>query len=106
MFSTYDNGVAWSQTAGLQLSMNVDVVREQTETYNLLNAWAAVVPGNRAYNLRRLALLETHAADLSFLFTVDQGRAFDLAGRAPLATLVTVMVPAAERPIPSQSIPR
>lgn len=32
MFSTYDNGVAWSQTAGLQLSMNVDVVREQTET--------------------------------------------------------------------------
>jgi len=36
LFSTYDNGVAWSQTAGLQLSMNVDVVREQTETYNLL----------------------------------------------------------------------
>ena len=41
------------------------------ETYNLLNAWLAIVPGNGAHNLRRLALLETHAADLSFLFTLD-----------------------------------
>lgn len=60
-----------------------------SETYNLLNAWVGIVPGNQAFNLRRLALLETHAADLSFLFTVDQGRIHDLAGRAPLATLVT-----------------
>jgi type IV secretion system protein TrbE len=43
------------------------------ETYNLLNAWLAVVPGNSAHNLRRLALLETNAADLSFLFTLDPG---------------------------------
>ena len=28
------------------------------ETYNLLNAWLAIVPGNGAHNLRRLALLE------------------------------------------------
>ena len=34
------------------------------ETYNLLNAWLSIVPGNGAHNLRRLALLETHAADL------------------------------------------
>ena len=43
------------------------------ETYNLLNAWLAIVPGNGAYNLRRLALLEANLADLSFLFTLDQG---------------------------------
>ena len=43
------------------------------ETYNLLNAWLSIVPGNGAHNLRRLALLETNAADLSFLFTLDQG---------------------------------
>ena len=44
------------------------------ETYNLLNAWLSIVPGNGARNLRRLALLETHAADLSFLFGIDQGQ--------------------------------
>lgn len=44
------------------------------ETYNLLNAWLAVIPGNSAHNLRRLALLETNAADLSFLFTLDSGQ--------------------------------
>jgi type IV secretion system protein VirB4 len=43
------------------------------ETYNLLNAWLSIVPGNNAHNLRRLALLETNVADLSFLFTLDQG---------------------------------
>ena len=43
------------------------------ETYNLLNAWLSIVPGNGAHNLRRLAVLETNLADLSFLFTLDQG---------------------------------
>lgn len=43
------------------------------ETYNLLNAWLAVVPGATARNLRRLALLETNVADLSFLFIPDHG---------------------------------
>ena len=43
------------------------------ETYNLLNAWLSIVPGNSAHNLRRLALLETNFADLSFLFTLDGG---------------------------------
>jgi type IV secretion/conjugal transfer VirB4 family ATPase len=43
------------------------------ETYNLLNAWLSIVPGNSAHNLRRLALLETNIADLSFLFTLDPG---------------------------------
>ena len=43
------------------------------ESYNLLNAWLSIVPGNAAYNLRRLAVLETNLADLSFLFTLDPG---------------------------------
>ena len=45
------------------------------ETYNLLNAWLGVMPGNGAHNLRRLAVLETNAADLSFVFALDQGEA-------------------------------
>jgi type IV secretion/conjugal transfer VirB4 family ATPase len=43
------------------------------ESYNLLNAWLGMVPGNSAFNLRRLALLETNVADLSFLFAPDPG---------------------------------
>ncbi len=43
------------------------------ESYNLLNAWLAMVPGNGAHNLRRLALLETNVADMSFIFGLDQG---------------------------------
>lgn len=43
------------------------------ERYNLLNAWLAVLPGNSAYNLRRLWLLNNNYADLSFLFTPDTG---------------------------------
>jgi type IV secretion system protein TrbE len=45
------------------------------ESYNLLNAWLATVPGNGHYNLRRLAILETNLADLSFIFTLDSGNA-------------------------------
>jgi len=59
------------------------------ETYNLLNAWLAIVPGNGAHNLRRLALLETHAADLSFLFTVDRGQASSALVKEPLAVFET-----------------
>jgi len=43
------------------------------ETYNLLNAWLSLIPGNSAHNLRRLALLETNVADLSFAFSTDVG---------------------------------
>ena len=44
-----------------------------TETYNQLNAYFASVPGNYALNLRRLYLLNTNYADLSFLFTILPG---------------------------------
>src|SRR4030095_15216713 len=60
------------------------------ETYNLLNAWLAIVPGNGAHNLRRLALLETNVADLSFLFTLDHGDLVSPHLKAPLATFETL----------------
>jgi type IV secretion system protein TrbE len=43
------------------------------ETYNQLNAYFATVPGNFAMNLRRLYLLNSNYADLSFLFTILPG---------------------------------
>jgi type IV secretion/conjugal transfer VirB4 family ATPase len=43
------------------------------ERYNLLNAFLACVPGNHAFNLRYLYLLNTNYADCSFLFTLDSG---------------------------------
>jgi len=43
------------------------------ERYNLLYAWLSVLPGNHQYNLRRLYLLDSNCADLSFLFTLDVG---------------------------------
>jgi len=43
------------------------------EKYNLLNAFLAAVPGNHAFNLRYLYLLNTNYADLSFLFTLSCG---------------------------------
>jgi len=44
------------------------------ERYNLLNAFLAAVPGNHAFNLRYLYILNTNYADLSFLFTLHQGK--------------------------------
>src|ERR1700677_4511488 len=43
------------------------------EKYNLLNAFLAAVPGNHAFNLRSLYLLNTNYADVSFLFTLHCG---------------------------------
>jgi type IV secretion/conjugal transfer VirB4 family ATPase len=43
------------------------------ETYNQLNAYFATVPGNYAQNLRKLYLLNTNYADLSFFFTILAG---------------------------------
>lgn len=43
------------------------------ETYNGLNAWLAMIPGHGAQNVRRLRVLETNAADMSFLCALDQG---------------------------------
>jgi len=43
------------------------------ERFNLLNAFLAAVPGNHAWNLRSLYLLNTNYADYSFLFTLSSG---------------------------------
>ena len=43
------------------------------ERYNLLNAWLAVLPGNRAFNLRRMWLTNLNYSDLSFLFAPNTG---------------------------------
>jgi type IV secretion/conjugal transfer VirB4 family ATPase len=43
------------------------------ETYNQLNAYFATVPGNYAQNLRKLYLLNTNYADLSFFLTILAG---------------------------------
>src|SRR6267143_6945679 len=39
-----------------------------SETYNQLNAYFAIVPGNYKHNLRKLFLLNSNYADISFLF--------------------------------------
>jgi type IV secretion system protein TrbE len=44
------------------------------ESYNGLNAWLAVLPGNTAHNLRRLTLFDTNHADLLPLAGVSTGR--------------------------------
>jgi type IV secretion/conjugal transfer VirB4 family ATPase len=44
------------------------------ERYNLLNGYLAAVPGNSAFNLRRMLLTNSNYADYSFLFTLDSGR--------------------------------
>ncbi len=43
------------------------------ERYNLLNAWLAVLPGNHAFNLRRMWLTNTNYADLSLLSAPHTG---------------------------------
>ncbi len=43
------------------------------ERYNLLNAWLSTIPGNHAHNLRRMYLLDTNYADLSFVFSLREG---------------------------------
>jgi len=43
------------------------------ESYNGLNAWLAVLPGNTAHNLRRVTLLDTNHADLLPLAGVSTG---------------------------------
>jgi type IV secretory pathway VirB4 component len=43
------------------------------ETYNLLNAYLGIIPGNQVYNIRRLYISATNYADLSFIFTIKTG---------------------------------
>ena len=47
------------------------------ETYNQLNAYFATIPGNYRMNLRKLYLLNSNYADLSFLFTIHPGETWN-----------------------------
>ena len=46
---------------------------QESQTWNLLNAYLAIIPGNQVYNLRRFLITGTNYADLSMLFTIDTG---------------------------------
>jgi type IV secretion system protein VirB4 len=60
------------------------------ETYNQLNAYFAIMPGNYAFNLRKLHLLNTNYADLSFFFTILPGEKVNIyLGAEYLAVLET-----------------
>lgn len=60
------------------------------ESYNLLNAFFSVQPGNSAFNLRRLWLSSANAADLSLVFAPSHGEVRnDFLNAASLATLET-----------------
>lgn len=43
------------------------------ERYNLLNAYLSTVPGNSAFNVRRLYITNANHADYSFMFTLHAG---------------------------------
>jgi len=45
------------------------------ERYNLLNAYLSTVPGNSAFNLRRIHITNANYADYSFLFSIQAGEA-------------------------------
>ena len=60
------------------------------EGYNLLNAFLSIIPGNSAFNLRRLWLSSANAADLSLAFVPGTGeRRNHFLGAEHLATLET-----------------
>jgi type IV secretion system protein TrbE len=71
----YDRSLAAVERAAAEFYKVFSVHDAQLydERYNLLNAFLAAVPGNYAFNLRYLYLLNTNYADLSFLFTLHSG---------------------------------
>jgi type IV secretion system protein VirB4 len=60
------------------------------EKYNLFNAYLATVPGNYAFNLRSMLILNTNHADYSFLFVLHNGHRVNIhLGQEYLAVLET-----------------
>jgi type IV secretion/conjugal transfer VirB4 family ATPase len=88
----YDSDLASVERAAAEFYKVFSVHDAQLydEGYNLLNAFLAAVPGNYAFNLRYLYLLNTNYADLSFLFTLHSGEPRNLQLRSEyLAVLET-----------------
>jgi type IV secretion system protein TrbE len=68
-------------------SLHADVIEER---HNLLNAWAATIPGGYAHDLRQMYLLDVNCADLSFVFGLHGGEPVNAhLGREYLAVLPT-----------------
>jgi type IV secretion system protein VirB4 len=58
------------------------------ETYNMVNAWAAMVPGNYEYSLRQMWLLNVTWSHLSFLFAPASGSSWNEHLRSPCLAAV------------------
>ena len=68
-------------------SIHADVIEER---HNLLNAWAATIPGGYAHDLRQMYLLDVNCADLSFVFGLHGGEPVNAhLGQEYLAVLET-----------------
>ncbi len=62
-----------SACADFYKAFSVQDAQLYEEKYNLFNAYLATVPGNYAFNLRSMLILNTNYADSSFLFTLHSG---------------------------------
>jgi type IV secretion/conjugal transfer VirB4 family ATPase len=62
-----------SACADFYKAFSVQDAQLYEERYNLFNAYLATVPGNYAFNLRSMLILNTNYADYSFLFTLHSG---------------------------------
>lgn len=88
----YGKDLAALRTASAQAfkvfaAFDAQVVEER---YNVLNAWLAALPGNAAFNLRRLWLTDANCADLSFVFGPTTGDPWNAhLGAEPLTLLET-----------------
>lgn len=71
----YDENLAKVESACAEFykAFSVHDAQVYEERYNLLNAYLATVPGNYAFNLRRMLILNTNYADYSLLFTLHSG---------------------------------
>jgi type IV secretion/conjugal transfer VirB4 family ATPase len=71
----YDEELAKVESASAEFykAFSVQDAQLYEEKYNLFNAYLATVPGNYAFNLRSMLILNTNYADYSFLFTLHSG---------------------------------
>ena len=71
----YDQDLAKVESACTDFykAFNIHDAQLYEEKYNLFNAYLATVPGNRAFNLRSMLILNTNYADYSLLFTLHSG---------------------------------
>ena len=62
-----------SACADFYKAFNMHDAQLYEEKYNLFNAYLATVPGNHAFNLRSMLILNTNYADYSLLFSLHSG---------------------------------